>query len=90
MTDFNYFGNLTIDQKKKRQHKIKTFYGFIEYDWGDERPGTQADWKTGAKQWQIYKEVHGWADKTNHQRQLMKRSFYGTTVDKDFENIMLY
>lgn len=49
--DMKYLGNLTIEQKKKRMNKIKSFFGFIEYDWGDERPGAEADWKTGAKQW---------------------------------------
>ena len=40
---------------------MRSFYGFIEYDWGDERPGDEANWKTGDKQWQIYKEVHKWS-----------------------------
>jgi len=85
-----YFGDLTFDQKQKRMHKIKSFFGFIEYDWGDEKPGPEADWKTGAKEWQIFKEVHGWAEKTPHLRQMMKRNFYTQNVDKDFENTMIY
>jgi len=52
------------------------FYSFINYDWGDERAGKDADWKTGAKKWQIYKEVHGWADHSNNTRQTMKRTFF--------------
>jgi len=27
------------------------FYNFISYDWGDEKPGPTADWKTGSKEW---------------------------------------
>ena len=45
-----------------RLNKIRKFFGFINFDWGDERAGPECDWKTGAKEWQIYKEVHGWKD----------------------------
>lgn len=62
------FGNLTMEQKKFRHDKVTKFFSYIHYDWGDERPGKKSDWKTGAKQWQIYKEVHGWADISEEQR----------------------
>ena len=64
-----YFGSLTSEQKTQRIDKLRMFYNFISFDWGDERPGPDADWKTGEKQWQIYKEVHGWADHSDEKRQ---------------------
>jgi hypothetical protein len=63
------FGNLTLEQKKARHEKVTKFFNYIHYDWGDEREGKSSDWKTGAKQWQIYKEVHGWTDITEENRQ---------------------
>jgi hypothetical protein len=39
------------------------------------------------KKWQIYKEVHGWTDISEDQRQLMKRKFYNEIIDKDFEKL---
>lgn len=62
------------------------FFDYIHFDWGDEREGKKGDWKTGDKQWQIYKEVHGWAEITEENRQLMKRRFYNEIIDKEFEN----
>ena len=85
-----YFGNLTLVQKEKRHIKVQKFYGFLEYDWGSEKAGTESDWKTGAKEWQIYKEVHGWQEKNDQQRQYMKRKFYTENIDKDFEKTMMY
>ena len=66
------------------------FFGYINYDWGDEKPGNTADWKTGSKKWQIYKEVHGWAEIPDQTRQHMKRKFYSENVDDKFETVMLY
>jgi hypothetical protein len=83
-------GSLTIEDLQLRDRKIKSFFGFIDFDWGDERTGDQADWKTGNKKWQLYKEVHGWKDKSDHQRQLMKRKFYSENIEKNFENTMIY
>jgi hypothetical protein len=85
-----YFGDLTIAQKQKRYKKICCFYGFIDYEWGDETSGVKGDPKTGAQQWQIYKEVHNWINMTDHQRQLLKRKYYVDNVEKDFEDVMVY
>lgn len=82
--------NLSQEKKTERHVKMQKFFAFIDYDWGDERAGKQADWKTGTKQWQIYKEVHGWHEVTDGERQLMKRKFYQENVDKDFEHDFLY
>jgi len=85
-----FFGPLSHDEKVFRYSKIKKFFAFIEYDWGDDTKGPESDWKTGAKQWQIYKEVHGWKDVSDHNRHVMKREFYTKTVDTDFEEVMKY
>ena len=40
-------GDLTYEEKKKRHIKIKKFFGFIHYKWGDETDGTKCNDKTG-------------------------------------------
>ena len=63
-----FFGNLSLEQKEYRQQKVTKFFNYIHFDWGDETPGKKVDWKTGDKQWQIYKEVHGWAEIKDEER----------------------
>ena len=83
-----YFGSLTLEEKDFRVKKVTKFFDYIHFDWGDDRPGKKADWKTGDKRWQLYKEVHGWSDITEESRQGMKRKFYVENIDKDFEKIV--
>ena len=53
-----YQGSLTYEEKKARQKKVDCFFKFIYFNWGDERKGTDINIHSGAKEWQIYKEVH--------------------------------
>ena len=79
------FDSLTIEEKQTRHNKVTKFFDFIHYDWGDETKGPTVNMKTGTKQWQIYKEVHQYSEKSDEERQHQKRKFFNDVIDKEFE-----